>query len=397
MIEPILPLIRRMPGAAQLVGRLRDLEARLQRAEAALSALPPSTLPASGPDSFPLQPWWERSFWEPTVALAIRDHCRPGDTVFDVGTNAGALAMMMSRLVGPSGVVLAFEASPRIIAKTHHNLVHAGCANVTLFHKAVWHTSGALVNIAAGSHLNDRIEVGATGMVARTIALDDLAEAGGFRPRFIKMDVEGAEFDALRGMPRLLQEARPVLVLEQSPQDLRCHALLTESSYAAIDLATYRRVHGAADFAPGTSVANVLFVSEESMTASPYFGEAPPVDVTALTAGDFARAPNGDIRLRTPLELPPGRYIVKAEFTAEGRNNEVFAGLEADGETVFRYHTSTAFMAESYTDWVIQLDRSARITPFLRFLTGADPTLRWTGARVRRLPAFDGWLPPVID
>ena len=87
-----------------------------------------------------MQPWWTRSFWEPTVALAICDHCRPGDVVFDVGCNAGGLALMMSRLVGPRGIVLAFEASPRIIDKTHYNLVQAGCHNVTLFHRAVWHS-----------------------------------------------------------------------------------------------------------------------------------------------------------------------------------------------------------------------------------------------------------------
>ena len=80
----------------------------LQKLRAA--ALPPAD-PAA---TFPLQNWWEQSFWEPTVALAIRDHCRPGDVVFDVGANAGALALMMSRLVGPRGIVCAFEASPRI-------------------------------------------------------------------------------------------------------------------------------------------------------------------------------------------------------------------------------------------------------------------------------------------
>ncbi len=146
------------------------------------------------------------------VALAIRDHCRPGHVVFDVGCNAGGMALMMSRLVGPRGIVLAFEASPRIVDKTHYNLVKVVCHNVTLFHRAVWHSTGALVHMAAGSHLNDRIDADTTGMPVRTVALDDLAEAGDFRPSFIKMDIEGAEFDALRGMPRLLADVRPVLV-----------------------------------------------------------------------------------------------------------------------------------------------------------------------------------------
>ena len=77
--------------------------------------------------------------------------------------------------------------------------------------------------------------------------------------------------------------------------------------------------------------------------------------------------------------------------------NSVFAGVEADGEVIFRYHTFTRFMAESYSDWVIQLDRPSRVAPFVRFLQGADPTLRWNGASFRRLPGFDSWAAPVLE
>jgi FkbM family methyltransferase len=100
-----------------------------------------------------------------------------------------------------------------------------------MFHKAVWHRSGDLINVAPGDHLNDSIQERSTGgMTVRTVALDDIASAGDFRPSFIKMDIEGAEFHALEGMKRLLAEARPVVALEQSP-DMRCHALLTASGY----------------------------------------------------------------------------------------------------------------------------------------------------------------------
>ncbi len=347
--------------------------------------------------SFPLPDWWERSFWEPTVALAIRDHCRPGDVVFDVGANAGALSMLMSRLVGPRGIVCAFEASPRIIGKTHYNLVKSGCNNVTLFHKAVWHTSGAQVNIAAGSHLNDRIEEAATGMMVRTVALDDFADAGAFRPSFIKMDIEGAEFDALCGMARLLREVRPMLVLEQSPEDMRCHALLTAAGYLAVDLASYRRIRTKADFGATVSVANVLFGAQEMASDNPYFDEASPETVATLSADRFTIASNGDVSMAEPLELPPGRYIVRTCFVADGTENEIFAGVEADGEPILRYHTYTRFMAGSYADWPVQLDHSARINLYLRFVRGTDPGLRWNGAQVLRVPAFDKRSQPVIE
>ena len=348
--------------------------------------------------TFPLTDWWKPSFWEHTVALAIRDYCRPGDVVFDVGANAGGLALIMSRLVGPRGIVLAFEASPRIIDKTHYNLVKAGCHNVTLFHKAVWHRSGDLVNMAPGGHLNDRIEVSSgTGMRVRTVALDDIAVAGDFRPSFVKMDIEGAEFDALRGMKRLLTDARPILVLEQSPDDMRCHALLAELGYRAVDLATYRQIGDQRDFDRTSGIANVLFIPQEKTGDSPYFSNASPIEVRVLTAEMFQRSENGSFSLKNPLEVPAGRYLFRAKFSAQGRDNEIFAGVEVDDEVVFRYHTYSAFMAESYRDWVIHLDWPAKVAPYLRFIVGSDDTLQWDGVDVFRLPAFDGFTRAVIE
>jgi FkbM family methyltransferase len=380
MLHRLIALLRRTRAGERLIEELRMAIRR------AVDPAAPLALPN----------WWEPSFWEPTVALAIRDHCRPGEVVFDVGANAGALALLMSRLVGPRGIVCAFEASPRIIDKTHYNLVKAGCHNVSLFHKAVWHTTGELLNIAAGTHLNDHIAATVTGMVVRSVALDDFAAAGDFRPAFIKMDIEGAELDALRGMPRLLREVRPLLVLEQLPPDMRCHELLAEAGYLAVDLATYMPITGAQDFRPETDVANVLFVPRETTAGNPYFSGAPPEPVVTLAAGDFAVA-NGDITLRTPLMLPRGRYIVRAEFTAAGTDNEVFAGVEADGAVIFRYHSHSGYMAQSYRDWVIQLDRPARISPYLRFVRGSDSSLQWNGATIERLPAFSGRVAPAIE
>jgi FkbM family methyltransferase len=381
MLSRLVSLLHRSRAGQRLIDDLR-------------AAARPLVDPAA---TFPLQNWWEPSFWEHTVALAIRDHCRPGEVMFEVGANAGALALLMSRLVGPRGIVCAFEASPRIIDKTQYNLVKAGCHNVTLFHKAVWHATGDLLNIEAGAQLNDRVTAAATGMAVRSVALDDFAAAGDFCPSFIKMDIEGAEFDALRGMPRLLREVRPVLVLEQSPADMRCHALLAEAGYVAVDLATYVPIASAQDFRPGIGVANVLFAPRETAAGSPYFsGTPPPEPVATLPAGDFAVA-NGEISLRTPFMLPSGRYIVRAEFTAEGIDNEVFAGVEVDGAVIFRYHTHTRFMAQSYRDWVIQLDRPSRISPYLRFVRGSDGSLQWNGATIERLPAFSGRLAPAIE
>jgi FkbM family methyltransferase len=344
---------------------------------------------------FPIPDWWERSFWEPTVALAIRDHVRPGDIAFDVGSNAAALAVQMSRLVGPRGKVCAFEASPRILPRTQYNLVHAGCFNTTLYHRAVWRSTGSMVNIAYGTYLNDRIDPNAPDTSVLTLALDDFVSASGLRPTFIKMDIEGAEFDALAGMTRLLQDVRPVLVLEQTPEDMRCHAILVAAGYTAVDLASYRRIRSASDFLTDTGVVNVLFLPNERTAGSPYIDSAIETVVT-VPAERFNISDSGDISLREPIPLSRGRFIVRGDFTADGEDNEVFAGVEVDGAPIFRYHTNTKFMANSYRDWVIHLDGPTRIAPYLRFRRGSDPTLRWRGVTIARVLKFDTLTGPVV-
>lgn len=402
----ILDTMRRAAGTKQLCQELAALEARLGHERAVVAdALGDAAARADAASAaadrvsrhadFQLQPWWERSLWEPVVQLAVRDHVRPGDIAFDVGANAGAFAVQMARQAGPRGVVCAFEASPRIVGRTQFNLNASGCHNATLYHRAIWNRSGDLVTIAAGDHLNDRVEAGAGGIPVPTLALDDFIAATGLSPSFVKMDIEGAELEALRGSSRMIAEGRPIMALEQAPDDMRCHALLTAAGYLAVDLGTYRPIRQGADFANPTGVNNVLFVPAEKAAASPYFDMRQ--DRVAMLPGDaFDRDGAGGVRLRQALQLNPGRYLVRADFAAEGRDNEVYAGLEADGETVFRYHTFTAFMAECYRDWVVQLDRPAALTPFLRFLKGHDPSLTWNGAEVLRLPGFDGLMAPLI-
>src|SRR6202521_413342 len=344
---------------------------------------------------FPLPKWWESNFWEPTVQLPIRDFCKPGDVAFDVGANAGGLTLLMSRLVGPRGLVCAFEASPRIIDKTQWNLVQAGCFNTQLYFRAVYHTSRQWLRLYEGTHLNDSVynrplgDAGASYEV-ETLALDDFVAETGLTPSFIKMDIECAEFDALTGMARLIAEERPVYVLEQSAEDPRCYDLLTTAGYRAVDLSSYRSLPNKADFAATGGIANILFVHPESHPASPYLREDKPILVATLSATDFERDATGSVRLVRPLSLSPGRYMFKILCAASGTDNEVFAGLETDQEMIFRYHAYSHLLASFYRNWVIHLARPTDVRLFFRFIRGTDSTLRWDGAEVYRLPAFDG-------
>jgi FkbM family methyltransferase len=353
------------------------------------------------PDSFPIPKFWEPNYWEAMVQIALRDYCRPGDVAFDVGANAGALAMIMSRHVGPRGVVCAFEASPRIIDKTHYNLVQSGCSNVQLYYRAVYHTSHEIVTLYPGDHLNDSIynDLGTEGGVSfrvETLALDDFVEATGLMPRIIKMDIEGAEFDALKGATNILAKGKPVLILESSPADMRCHELLLKAGYVAVDLANYRRIKTVADFDPGVSIANILYIHKDQAAKDHYVNAGAPTEVMRLTPDMFTISPNGNVALTQHVTLPAGRYSCITDFTAEGRDNEIFAGIDTDRGRVQRYHTYTRLMAETYRDWAFDLRVPSQITPYIQFVRGSDPTFSWKGAVIYRYAGFDGMKPPVV-
>src|SRR5262249_21944469 len=133
-------------------------------------------------------------------------------------------------------------------------------------------------------------------------------------------------------------------------EDMRCHGLLVEAGYRAVDLATYREINSAADFAGTSGVANVLFSPAERAGSSPYF-TSDIEEVVKIPLDRFARTPDGGVSLAEAIPMQAGRYIVRADFSSDRSDNEVFAGIEADGEVIVRYHTNARFMAESYRDW----------------------------------------------
>jgi len=355
----------------------------------------------AGSDSFPIPKFWEPNYWEPSVQLALCDYCRPGDIVYDVGANAGALSMIMSRHVGPRGIVCAFEASPRIIDKTHYNLVQSGGVNVYLYFCAVYHTSRQVVTLYPGRHLNDSIynnygTEGGAKFEVQTLALDDFVAASGLTPKLIKMDIEGAEYDALKGAANIVSKGKPILILELFPPDMRCHELLVAAGYIAIDLANYRRINSADDFDAEVNVANILFVHQDNASDDPYVNAGTPVEVVNLPSSLFVTQPNGDLALATQIELPPGRYVCKANFTANGQENEIFAGIDSDRGRILRYHAYTQRIACNHRDWVFSLPVTSTITPYIQFIRGEDASFCWHGATIYRFAAFDNGTSAVV-
>ena len=147
---------------------------------------------------------------------------RAGDWALDVGANVGHYTKRMAELVGPSGRVIALEPVPDTFSLL--------AANARLFA----HANVSLLNIAA----SDRIAIadmqvprfanglsnyyqaslgaGPGGVAVLTLPVDKLSLP---TVRLVKIDVEGHELPALRGMRELIQRDHPVLIIETGSQE----------------------------------------------------------------------------------------------------------------------------------------------------------------------------------
>ena len=163
-----------------------------------------------------------RGSYEPDLCRLLEQHLRPGMICIDAGANIGEFTLRASRLVGAAGQVHAFEASPTTFAELEANVRLNSLTNVILHQKALTSRSGALDfylsgGIASGSSsLRPAHDFTGSVVTVQGVTLDDyLRDAGINQVDFIKLDIEGAELDALRGSRRLLSILpAPMLVFE---------------------------------------------------------------------------------------------------------------------------------------------------------------------------------------
>jgi FkbM family methyltransferase len=170
--------------------------------------------------------------WEPEVVDAVSRIVKPGMVAIDVGAHGGFYALLLAKLVGASGTVVAIEPLPANFRILQENIAINALHNVIAEPLAASAHSGELAievpdegsSLLAGP-ITDADERGAAQV--RCVALDEYCAAKKLRPDFIKIDVEGAETDVLNGARRLVDEFHPAMMIElHEVMNLEDHPIL---------------------------------------------------------------------------------------------------------------------------------------------------------------------------
>lgn len=157
---------------------------------------------------------------------------RPGMTVYDIGAHVGFFTLLGARLVGASGAVVAFEPYEPAVRQLRRHAELNRCDNVRIVEAAVGAQDGE-VAFAAGAHSSTgRVHRDGTTTVA-LLSLDSAVAEGLPAPDLVKIDIEGAEADALEGATNVLRAHAPIVVLATHGQAVhgRSIALLEAQGY----------------------------------------------------------------------------------------------------------------------------------------------------------------------
>ncbi|MEA2157511.1 MAG: hypothetical protein QOE11_3651 [Solirubrobacteraceae bacterium] len=156
-----------------------------------------------------------------TVAGALRGLLGPGDTYIDAGANSGGYVGYAIGLIGPTGIVIAFEPQPRLAALVAQTLA-SNDVNGEVHQVALGDARGTVtLRVPEGRTGEASIHATEGEAIDVTLArLDDLVPVQLPGRVVMKIDVEGHEIPLLRGALNAIRRHRPTLIIEINPAAL---------------------------------------------------------------------------------------------------------------------------------------------------------------------------------
>jgi len=163
------------------------------------------------------------------------DSLGPGQIGLDVGAHRGYWTLLYQKRVLPGGLIFAWEPDPENYQILLLNLAKNKLSHVIPLRLAAWRESTLLTLSKASeeeiSSFLSKVQVGENGHTL-AVSVDSLVESLSLpRLDWIKMDIEGAEVEALRGSLKTLLRYKPILWVEFHDTLEELKELLAEANY----------------------------------------------------------------------------------------------------------------------------------------------------------------------
>lgn len=204
--------------------------------------------------TYPIEREMLVNWYEPDAVAVIDSLVGEGDTCLDIGANVGALTLAMARRVGRTGKVYAFEPGPLTYPRLARNVaLNASIRDtVVALQLGVSDKEGTLYWNEEPDNRGNATLLQPSGAPVRVVTVDGyFADEPLRRLTFVKIDVEGMEYEVLSGGRATWHAHRPVIYLETlrdfesargAPLLERLEALLREMDYGLYRVDDDRRL-----------------------------------------------------------------------------------------------------------------------------------------------------------
>lgn len=182
--------------------------------------------------------------WEPHIQDACQAVVRPGDIVFDIGANAGIVAIDLAARMKGNLTVIAFEPIPSLARCLALSAALSGLGRAITVYEAMLGATEGEASLFIPSHAvyaSVRARGRAVELKRPMHTLDALVGRGAIPPPdFIKIDVEGGELEVFRGATDVLRRRRPAIIFEADQNMTRFGSTRRELVGLLADCAPYR-------------------------------------------------------------------------------------------------------------------------------------------------------------
>ena len=165
---------------------------------------------------------------EPLFTHVMLQEIKEGMTIVGIGANIGYYALLESRLVGKTGKVYAIEPAPDNIKWLKENIALNNYSNIETYQMAVGNKNGtAKLYLSESPNLHNLLGIeGKSGennnyvdiIDVETVTLDEFLKNKRL-PDIVRMDVEGYEYNIIKGMKKTLNENKKMMVFMEIHHD----------------------------------------------------------------------------------------------------------------------------------------------------------------------------------
>lgn len=190
--------------------------------------------------------WYHGKNREIDSMLLLDKLIKAGDTVIEAGAHIGYISIYLSKLVEDAGRVYVFEPGVNNLPYTRKNL--NALTNVVLVEKAVGNCNGVVpfyienfsgqnnslldnYSIFSRNIKSSFLKVKTQKTMVEVIRLDDFINERNIKPSFIKLDIEGAELDAIKGLLTCLNNDKPKLMVEITENKQQLYDIIKKNGY----------------------------------------------------------------------------------------------------------------------------------------------------------------------